>query len=217
MTISIYLKPNDNPERAITKLKNISDEFKDIEKANSSFLYERNLNWIPDENWINAWSTAADPLDAWMQGKSYIEISSIITGVPIADISLDRTSGKPIPRVLSISHDSWSALSLIAGGLLAIAEQIIEGDVPLALASLPMCIKYGCYSPEALAWFRFGVRLRRPSKLLSIKFSPPEMQKDDELKNWIRETRKVWLRADLVDEDPVLRAIRIFIIGNQDA
>ena len=201
----------------ISKLKNISEEFNKIEKDNSRFLYDRSLNWDPHENWVNAWSTAAAPLAAWMQGKSYIEISCIITGDSIEDISSDRTSGKPILRVLSISHDSWSALSLIAGGLLAIAEQILEGDVPLALASLPMCIKYGCDSPETLAWFRFGVRLRRPSRLLSTKFPPPEIQTDDELRDWVRETRKGWLKADLIDEDPVLTATRIFIIGNQGA
>ena len=198
----------------IDKLKNISEEFKKIEKNKSRFLYEQDLDWDPHQNWINAWSTAADPLDAWMQGKSYVEISSIITGDSIEDISSDRTSGKPIPRVLSLSHDAWSALSLIAGGLLAIAEQILEGDVPLALASLPMCIKYGCDSPETLAWFRFGVRLRRPSRLLSTKFPPPEMKTDDELRDWVGEARKGWLKADLIDEDPVLMAARIFVIGD---
>lgn len=199
----------------IDKLKNISEEFKNIENANSGFLYERNLNWEPHEDWINAWSTAADPLDAWMQGESYVEISSTITGVSIEDILSDRTSGKAIPRVLSISHDSWSRLSLVAGGLLAIAEQILGGNVPLALASLPMCIKYGCDSPETLAWFRFGVRLRRPSRLLSKKFPPPEMQTDDQLKEFVREARRGWLKADLVDEEPVLKATRIFITGDQ--
>lgn len=201
----------------ISKLKNISEEFKIIDKSNSRFLYERDLNWDPHAEWVNAWSTAAAPLDAWMQGKSYIEISSIITGVSIEDIPADRTSGKPIPRVLSISHDSWSALSLIAGGLLAIAEQIIEGDVPLALASLPMCIKYGCDSPETLAWFRFGVRLRRPSRLLSEKFPPPEMQTDDQLKEFVRGARRGWLKGDSVDEEPVLGATRIFITGDEGA
>lgn len=201
----------------IGKLKNISEEFKKIEKDNSDFLYERDLNWNPHENWVNAWITAADPLDAWMKGKSYIEISSIITGDSIEDISTDRTAGKPIPRVLSISHDLWSSLSLIAGGLLAIAEQILEGDVPLALASLPMCIKYGCDSSETLAWFRFGVRLRRPSRLLSTKYAPPEMQTDDQLRDWVRNARGEWLKADLIDEDHVLKAIRVFITDDQKA
>ena len=201
----------------IGKLKSISEEFKKIGKDNSDFLYEKDLNWEPHENWVNAWITAADPLDAWMKGKSYIDISSIATGDSIKDTSTDRTAGKPIPRVLSISHDLWSSLSLIAGGLLAIVEQILEGDVPLALASLPMCIKYGCDSPETLAWFRFGVRLRRPSRLLSTKFPPPEMQTDEQLRDWVRNARGEWLNADLIDEDHVLKAIRVFIIDDQKA
>ena len=92
----------------IKKLKNISEEFKQIEKDDSDFLYERDLNWKPHENWVNAWTTVAEPLDAWMKGKSYIEISSIITGDSVEDISTDRTAGKPIPRALSISYDLWS-------------------------------------------------------------------------------------------------------------
>lgn len=199
----------------IDKLKNISEEFKKIDKNKNDFLYERDLSWDPHEDWVNAWSTAADPLEAWMQGKSYIEINSIITGDSIEDISDDRTSGKPITRVLSISHDSWSTLSLIAGGLLAIAEQILKGEVPLALASLPMCIKYGCDSPETLAWFRFGIRLRKPSRLLSTKFPPPKMQTDEQLREWVRQARRNWLKADSFDDEPVLNATRIFITDNQ--
>jgi superfamily II DNA/RNA helicase len=199
----------------IDKLKYISEEFKNIDKANSGYLYERNLNWEAHEDWVNAWSTAADPLDAWMQGKSYVEISSIITGISEEDIPSERTSGKVIPRVLSITHDSWSRLSLVAGGLLAIAEQILEGDVPLALASLPMCIKYGCDSPGTLAWFRFGVRLRRPSRLLSIKFPPPVVKTDDQLKEFVRGARTGWLNDDSVEEEPELVATRIFITGDE--
>ena len=201
----------------IGKLKNLSEEFKKIEKDDSAFLYKRDLNWKPSKNWIEAWISAAAPLDAWIKGKSYIEISSIITGDAVEKISNDRTAGKPIPKVLSISHDLWSSLSLIAGGLLAIAEQILEGDVPLALASLPMCIKYGCDSPETLAWFRFGVRLRRPSRLLSTKFPPPKMQTDDQLRDWVRNARGEWLKADLIDEDHVLKATRVFITDDQKA
>ena len=199
----------------VAKLKYISDEFKSIEKNNSVFLYDRDLNWHPDESWVAAWSTALGPLEAWMQGKSYIEISNIITGIPIEDTPSERIAGKPIPKVLSICHDSWSALSLIAGGLLAIAEQILEGNVPLALASLPMCIKYGCDSPETLAWFRFGVRLRRPSRLLSSKFPPPELQTDDQLKTWVRGKRSEWLRANWGDDDVLLKATKVFIINDQ--
>ena len=82
------------------------------------------------------------PLDAWMKGEPLINIAAIVTGVAIEDIDSDRIAGKPIPKALAVSQDAWSALSLIAGGLLAIAEQILDGDVPIALASLPMSIKY---------------------------------------------------------------------------
>jgi hypothetical protein len=145
-----------------------------------------------------------------MGGKSLLEIGSIITDDPIAEISFDRTAGKPLPKALSISHGAWSSLSLIAGGFLAIAEQILGGKIPLALASLPMCIKYGCDSPETLAWFRFGVRLRRPSRLLATRFPPPALETDEQLKDWVRQTKAEWLTAKSAD-DEVVSATRAFI------
>jgi superfamily II DNA/RNA helicase len=194
----------------ITELKHISEEFKLIEKEDEEFLYDRELNWIPPQNWIQAWSTATAPLDAWMNGCSVAKIASIITGHPVETISTDRTAGKPIPKALSLSYGTWSSLSLIAGGFLAIAEQLWEEHVPLTLASLPMCIKYGCDSPATLAWFRFGVRLRRSSRVLAKCFPPPIFDRDEELRDWIRETRRNWLSSKH-DQHYILSSIRKFI------
>jgi hypothetical protein len=192
------------------KLNYISIQFKKIEEDHAALFLRRELNWRPPSYWIEAWTTAVDPLNAWMAGQSYLEIASIITGDPTAEISSDRTAGKPIPKALSLSQDAWSSLSLIAGGFLAIAEQVFDGDVPLALASLPMCIKYGCDSLGTLAWFRFGIRLRRPSRLLATQFPPPPLETDEQLKEWVRQKRREWLTANSADER-IMTAIREFI------
>lgn len=194
------------------QLKHISEQFKIIDEKRKDLFFIRNMNWQPPEYWVEAWKTALDPLASWMAGKQLVKIGSLITGILVEEIPCDRTAGKPIPKALSVSNGSWSSLSLIAGGFLAIAEQILEGKVPLALASLPMCIKYGCDSPGTLAWFRFGVRLRRPSRLLATRFPPPPaLETDEQLKEWVRKTKQGWLASDSVDSDDVLIAIKAFI------
>lgn len=193
------------------KLKHISREFKDsIENHDRDALLIRELNWTPSDTWMSAWRSAARPLNRWMKGDTIAEIASTITEIDVNDISTDRTGGKPIPKALSVCQDSWSSLALIAGGLLSIAEQILGGEVPLNLASLPLCVKYGCNSPGELAWFRFGVRLRRASRLLATTYPPPALASDDELKQWVRTMRGEWLKMK-GDEEPVVAAIRAFI------
>ena len=43
------------------------------------------------------------------------------------------------------------------------------------------------------------------------------MQTDDQLRDWVRDKRREWLKADLIDEDHVLRATRVFITDGQEA
>ena len=197
------------------RLKYVSDEFKAIDKDHAQLFRAHGFDWEPPEYWLSAWQSAVSPLQAWMEGKAVIEIASLITGEPSENMSSDRTQGKPIPKALSVTGDTWSALALIAGGFLAVAEQVLDGDVPLPLACLPMCIKYGCDSPETLAWFRFGVRLRRPSRLLANRFPPPIGLDDEKLKSWVRSTRRDWLASGGANfEDPdasMLGALHSFI------
>lgn len=200
---------------SINTLTKISDDFKQIKKAEPEWLYGRELTWMPEKEWITAWNSVEAPLNAWMSGDSLVEIASILTGIETDKIEIDRTAGKPIPRALAVSQDGWSSLALIAGGFLAIAEQIFEEHVPLALASLPMCIKYGCDSPGVLAWFRFGVRLRRPSRWLAERFPPEAMTTDEELKIWVRSTRNSWLRTPC-EVDGVEKALREFIMNGRE-
>lgn len=148
-------------------------------------------------------------------------IAAMLSGQSADDILPDRTSGKPIPRALSVTMAVWSSLALVAGGFLAVAEQLFEGDVPIALACLPMCIKYGCDSPGTLGWFRFGVRLRRASRLLAMAMPPPDdIEEDEKLRKWVRTQRRKWLKGEL-EVDPTefetdaatFDAIKAFIAG----
>ena len=184
------------------RLKAVSKEFADLQERNADLLHVRTFDWAPPEHWLSAWRSVVRPLRAWMKGRTLRDIARIITASE--DVPFDRTAGKPIPRVLSVVGESWSALALVAGGFLAVAEQVLEEEVPLPLSCLPMCVKYGCDSPETLAWFRFGVRLRRPSRLLANRFPPPQRQNDDELKLWVRSARRDWLASSSTeyDDDP---------------
>jgi len=84
-----------------------------------------------------------------------------------------------------------------------------------------MCIKYGCDSPETLAWYRFGVRLRRPAHLLARAFPPPTGLNDEEHRAWVRQQRQNWLSGNydaastiFQEHGDVFEAIRLFITGN---
>ena len=177
------------------RLRSVSAEFRVLVERDADLFLVRAFDWTPPERWLSAWRSAVRPLRAWMGGRTLQEIASIISGFAREDVPFDRTQGKPIPKVLSVVGESWSGLALVAGGFLAVAEQVLEGEVPLPLSCLPMCVKYGCDSPGTLGWFRFGVRLRRPSRLLASRFPPPQLQNDEELRSWVRSARRRWLAS----------------------
>ncbi|MEZ6093442.1 MAG: DEAD/DEAH box helicase [Pirellulaceae bacterium] len=192
-----------------SKLKFISREFKAYEKQ-FEFFTNRDLDWQPTKDWQTAWATAKKPLELWMNGDTIKQIASVVSEASLDEIGVERTGGKPIPKALAVSHGAWSSLALVAGGFLAVAEQVFNDEVPLALASLPMCIKYGCNSPGSLAWFRFGVRLRRPSHHLANRFPAPDGLSDEQLKDWVRKARRSWLQSG-EDWDETSTVIRDFI------
>jgi DEAD/DEAH box helicase len=208
-------------ERILSRdqLAKAADQFKELQKKHSVVFSERRIGWNRPPEWDAGWQSMRRPLAAWMAGNPIRDIAAILTRRPAEHITSDRTSGKPIPQALGLTMDVWSSLALLAGGFLAVAEQVFHGDVPLPLACLPMCIKYGCDSPGTLAWFRFGVRLRRASRLLAAAYPPPDsIQSDDELRTWVRRRRREWLRredptptTDLEAEAATFDAIREFI------
>jgi superfamily II DNA/RNA helicase len=175
-------------------------------KGDWSFQSITRRDWTVTDNWRDGWLDVMRLLKPWMQGEPLVELASIITGVNASEIDSRRTAGtQPIPKTIAVINDLFSSLAILGGGLVAIVEQLFQQfaeqgnqsftqGIPLPLNCMPMCVKYGCESPGALAWFRFGVRLRRPSRLLYEAFPPPELD-DIGLRNWVRQTRRQWLRG----------------------
>jgi len=186
----------------------------DILEAHSNLSQITNQEWSLPDGWLNGWLNVASLLNPWINGEPLVQLASIIKKEPIDRITPSRNAGdQAIPQVISLINDFWATLSILAGGLVAIAEQLFkqfarEGNqtfafgVPLSLNCLPMCIKYGFNSPQTLAWFRFGIRLRRPAHLLATSFPPPNnLQNDEQLRDWVREQRRKWLNRE--DENEI--------------
>jgi hypothetical protein len=206
-----------------------------IAKLGKDYRYQfiTNRDWTVSDDWSDGWLEIMQILKPWMEGKSLIDIASIITGIPINEISPRRTSGsQAIPKTIAVINDLFSLLAILGGGIVAVAEQLFrdfveQGNevfsqgVPLALSCMPMCIKYGCDSPGSLAWYRFGVRLRRPSRIMCNVFPPPEFNDDEALRDWIRRKKRDWLNGDTNDSaelfkenEEIFQAISDFIRRN---
>jgi hypothetical protein len=187
-----------------SRLVKVSEAFKKLLKEKPEILRVRDRAWTPPAEWTASWNLAQPPLQLWMSGASIAEIAAYLVGKPVGEIPSERTQAKPLPKALGVTGECWSSLALIAGGFLAVAEQIMNSNVPNALACLPMCIKYGFDSPGSLAWFRFGVRLRRPSRLLSMAFPVPLLATDEEARRWVRAQRRLWLNGEAEIANPDL-------------
>ena len=195
--------------RMAPQLENIAERHVDLRVGQD--------DWTPGDDWVEGWTDVIKLLRPWMEGKPLVDVATALTGTSVNPFDYGRNAGgKPIPKTIALTNDSFAQLALLAGGIVAIIEQffgefaqrgngLFDGGVPLALNSLPMCIKYGCDSPRSLAWYRFGVRLRRPSRLLFEAFPPPEIDDDDELRDWISQQRADWLRGELDVPENLLR------------
>jgi hypothetical protein len=210
--------------RGSAKLKTFEKDF-DLQAID-------NRDWDVDANWKNGWLEVMQLLRPWMEGKSLVTLATLITGTASEEIPSSRTAGaQPIPKTIALVNDLFSSLAILGGGLIAIIEQLFQEytdqgnkafsqGLPLPLSCLPMCIKYGCDSPGSLAWYRFGVRLRRPSRLLYRAFPTPELDSDEALRDWVRGIRRGWLNGTisipeklLLDYQDIFSAIEDFIRG----
>lgn len=180
-------------------------------KNNKHLPLITNRDWNVDDDWVSGWLEIMRVLKTWMEGRPLVELGSIITSIEVDKISPRRTAGSyAIPKTISLINDLFRSLAIIGGGMVAVAEQLFleffeQGNkafgqgVPLGLSCMPMCIKYGCDSPESLAWFRFGIRLRRPSRIMFEAFPPPKLNDDELLRDWVRQQRREWL-SEAIDD-----------------
>lgn len=184
----------------------------------------RDLRWTLPPGWIEAWEDLLRTLEPWMQGASISEIASLLTGDEVTKLSTSRNAGgQPIPKALTVTMGLFGELARLAGGLVAVVELILASmhhgqvqDVPPALACLPLAIKNGFDTPHRLAWFRFGLRLRRPAHFLAHLMPLAEGRYDDrEARQTIEELKDGLLTSDIIvlrsDEQPLLAAIRTFM------
>jgi hypothetical protein len=62
---------------------------------------------------------------------------------------------------------------------------------------LPLAIKYGCDTRDSLAWFRFGIRLRRAAHLLARVYPLPSIAATDaDQRTFVSESVNTLLSAD---------------------
>ena len=89
------------------------------------------------------------------------------------------------------------------------------GEASLAvLALVPLALRYGCGDRSSLAWFRFGIRFRRPAAVLGQMFPlPSDVESDANARSWVEGRRAEWLLTDPEDESALLHATRTILQG----
>src|SRR6185369_1801185 len=98
----------------------------------------------------------------YMDGNNYLQVAQALLGVGPEALHNRRSQGHaPIPAVFSFVGQVLHHLSIFAGALLVVLEEsnLMDGELG-EMPSLPICIRNGCSSPGALAWFRHGYRNR---------------------------------------------------------
>jgi len=188
-----------------------------------------NPNWDPPAGWIAAWAALEGTVSLYMAGDQLAALARRLFAIaPESPVDPGRTDGrKPVPRTIDFVNDLLERLSRVAGVLVAIDESAViagNGDEPApgttrALSELPLALRYGCSTRSVLAWFRFGIRFRRPAHALSRRFPlPDDVLEDSEVQGWVRTQRATWLReqdAELAlgqeSGDPVLNAARVVL------
>jgi superfamily II DNA/RNA helicase len=208
----------------LDKLSRGSAKFKLFEK-NYSLQSLTDPDWEQPAEWVEGWIEIRGLLLLWMRGESIKAIAAQLINQPLEIITPKRSAGgQPIPKAIALINSLFSTLSIIAGGMVAIAEQRIlhrkaednnvhQFVVPFALNCVPMCIRYGCNSPASLSWFRFGIRLRRPAHLLQQIFPPPNIESDEELRDWVHFQRAQWLAGES-EIPPGLSAEKMNLLDN---
>jgi hypothetical protein len=163
--------------------------------------------WTPPQAWVEGWQRIAALTRLWMEGRPISDVAGLLLQEDPSELPPTRTHGAaPIPKAIAFIQEMMEPLARLAGGVVAMLEQqmadVMDGseaaEVPLALSGLPLCIKYGCDSLHTLAWYRFGLRFRRPAHLLSKAFPlGGDRQEDSSLRSQVLELRQRWLRGEI--------------------
>ena len=133
---------------------------------------------------------------SWLSGDPLTTVGAALHG-RTEPIGVRRASGDPLPRLLRAIREGFEFdLTALAGALVAVvatgAEEdqdpegvwVLSAPAQRALALLPLGVRLGASSPEALALMRAGARPRVLAHLLASRVSVPEIDDDEELRIW---------------------------------
>jgi hypothetical protein len=166
-------------------------------------------SWTPTHEWRTSWQQLEKTVRLWMNGNSIKDIAVSLLDLDPGNVSDKRNDGRyPIPKTLAFVSNIIDRLSVLAGGIIAILEEELRtrrlageqwpDKLPYELLTFPLALKYGCDSSQTLAWYRFGIRFRRPAHLLNQAFEPDSSIRDDKrLAEAIRDLRSQWLRHEI--------------------
>ncbi len=203
---------------------------KEVKSSQIEVLWNPNIagdnpQWVPPPTWVAAWEALERIVSLYMDGEPLAVLARTLFAIPPdAPVDSERTSGaRPIPRTIRFVNKLLERLSRLAGALVAIDEvapiapagEALPPPIDASLSYLPLALRYGCTSRDELAWFRFGLRFRRPAHILARMFPVPhEVIEDAEVQSWVRQQRASWLRQHDPElpadpgEDPSLAAAR---------
>jgi hypothetical protein len=174
-----------------------------LRDAGQILRYEDSIPWRMPLEWRAIWKDLHQLVEAFLRGETYAHIAHMFLGVPLNEITGERSTG-PIPKVFGLVRKLFEPLARDAGCFVALNEhswQAAAGSsvpLPETLQALPLCIRYGCDSPDTLGWFRFGYRQRICAHALARAFPvPAEVEIDKERSKWINSTRLRWLKGDV--------------------
>jgi hypothetical protein len=174
-----------------------------------------NPSWRPPQAWLDAWSRIQRSVALFCQGQKLTVVGRELLGEEIASPS--RNSGAPIPKIISFTRTDISNFSQVAGAVLAMFEArgLIEAGSMSSLSMFPLSLKYGCDTREALAWYRFGIRYRRPAHLLAkILHLPSNISSDGDTRAFVRTSFARFIDSEelppslTVEESRLLNSLR---------
>lgn len=189
-----------------------------LRDAGSPLLHIDTVPWTTPTEWLQIWQDLQGLTEQWLNGETFTALAQ--TFCSLETVVPDRSSAKPLPTIFAVVRNVFEPLARDAGCLVSLIEHDwqseIGEDIALAeeLEALPLCLRSGCGSMDALAWYRFGYRQRRAAHVLAKLFPvPEEIATDTERANWIRESRSESLlgETDLSLIDPLLESVRTIL------
>ncbi len=158
-----------------------------------------------------AWVALGSTMRSWLRGDPLTVVGAALHAFT-EPIGVRRASGDPLPRLLRVIRDGLEFdVTALAGALVAVLSTAAEEDeapddlwvlsapAQRSLALLPLGVRLGASSPEALALMRAGARPRVLAHLLASRVPLPDMDDDEELRIWASTVVESLAEPDFLD------------------